>query len=110
MMDWVFWLSGGLSALFILNGVANLIGLRPLLAEFARWGLPPWFRYFNALWQITTAVLLMLPQMMRAGIVMGLCVCAGIFLIVGVRAKEYAHCIPGIILTALLAVLWFAAA
>lgn len=105
MENWPLRLAQILALLFILNSLANLANLKVLREEFARWRLPPWFRFFNAAWQLATAALLAMPTTLPFGLAMGFAVCAGIFLIVGVRAREVRHCLPGMVLTLVLTVI-----
>jgi hypothetical protein len=97
------WLARFLAALFALNSVANLINVKPLREEFARWRLRSWLRFFNAGWQIVTAGYLVMPSAVAVGVAMGFCVCIGISAIVGARAKKYSHCAPGVVLALLFA-------
>nr|WP_087573743.1 DoxX family protein [Sphingomonas sp. CDS-1] len=103
MDNWPLRLAQILALLFVLNSLANLANLKILREEFTRWRLPSWFRFFNATWQLATAALLVIPATLPFGLAMGFAVCAGIFLIVGVRAREASHCLPGLVLALLLA-------
>lgn len=102
MNHWALWLAWLLAALFLLNSVANLSNLKPLKEEFERWRLPWWFRFLNAAWQTATAIFIVRPQTVEIGLAMGFAICVGIVVIVGIRAREFGHCIPAIVLAAML--------
>jgi hypothetical protein len=55
---WPEWLARALATFFLINAGLNVTGFKPVVAEFSRWKLPPWFPFFNAAFQSGTAVLL----------------------------------------------------
>lgn len=63
--NWLFWsaglLRGVLVVFFIYMGTQNLTGNEKMIADFARWGYPEWFRVLTALIQILGAVLMLSP-------------------------------------------------
>jgi hypothetical protein len=91
---WPEWLARALATFFLINAGLNVTGFKPVVAEFSRWKLPPWFPFFNAAFQSGTAVLLAFDATREYGLAVAILICFGIFAIVG-RAREYAHCIPG---------------
>jgi hypothetical protein len=102
-IDWTMWLTWLLAAFFIVNGVVNWFGPKPMLDGYARWGFPGWFHRFNGTVQLGAGVLLLFPVTFHAGIALGLAVCLGIFATL-IRHKEFSHLPPGVILFALLCV------
>jgi len=55
-------LTGLLSALYLFAGGTKLMGLQMHVEHFAQWGYPPWFRLFVGAWEVTSAVLLLIPR------------------------------------------------
>jgi putative oxidoreductase len=55
-------LTGLLSALYLFSGGTKLIGMQMHVEHFAQWGYPQWFRLFVGAWEVTSAVLLLIPR------------------------------------------------
>ncbi len=54
-------LTGLLSALYLFAGGTKLMGMQMHVEHFAQWGYPQWFRLFVGAWEVTAAVLLLIP-------------------------------------------------
>jgi uncharacterized membrane protein YphA (DoxX/SURF4 family) len=57
---WV--LSVLLAALFVMAGGSKLAGGEQVVANFARWGYPPWFRFVLGTGEVVSALLLLWPR------------------------------------------------
>ena len=58
-----FWiLSVGLGLMFLGAGAAKLAGAEEMVQNFARWGLPDWFRPIVGVTEIVAAVALIVPR------------------------------------------------
>lgn len=55
-------LTGLLSALYLFAGGTKLMGMQMHVEHFAQWGYPQWFRLFVGAWEVTSAVLLLIPR------------------------------------------------
>lgn len=69
-----------LAVAFLGAGVAKLIGLAPMVAEFDAIGFGQWFRYFTAGCEIVGAILLLVPNTSPAGALLLGIVCVGALL------------------------------
>ena len=56
-----------LGVAMIAGGVTKLVGPAPIVASFARWGLPAWFRLLVGTFEVIGGVLLALPATIPIG-------------------------------------------
>ena len=103
MENWPLWLSWAMSAFLFLTAGLNIVGAPVVLEQFARWGLPPWFRFVNAATQGVIGVLIVLPATRPVGLLLGVLDCAAMFVVLG-RKRDFGHFGPGIVLLILLIV------
>jgi putative oxidoreductase len=55
-------LSGLLAALYLFAGATKLAGMQMHVVAFAHWGYPSWFMYVVGAWEVTGAILLVIPR------------------------------------------------
>jgi len=63
-------LTGLLGALYLFAGGTKLMGMQMHVEHFAQWGYPQWFRLFVGAWEVTSAVLLLIPRVSFYGAVL----------------------------------------
>jgi len=93
-----------LVAFFTFGGVVNLIGRKPLVDDFIRWGYPPRFHLVTGALELATAALLLFPETRWIGTALGCCVmlaAAGTVIF----HREYAHAIPALVVFGLTALI-----
>lgn len=96
-----------LVAAFLMFGTLKLTGAQPLVAEFAKWGYPTWFRLFVGVVEIGGAVLLLFPRTVALGTIgLGILMFGCVF--THLKAGEGPHAIPALVLLTLLAVVGYA--
>ena len=60
-------LTGLLSAVYLFAGGTKLMGMQMHVEHFTQWGYPQWFRLFVGAWEVTSAVLLLIPRVSLYG-------------------------------------------
>lgn len=60
-----------LAAFFLAGSIGNTFVSEDIAADYARWGYPDWFHYVTALFELTTAVLLVRRPLRPLGAVLG---------------------------------------
>ena len=58
----LMFLQYGFAIVFLLAGISKILGIGGSIAEFNTVGFGQWFRYFIALWEISGAILLLMPR------------------------------------------------
>jgi hypothetical protein len=95
---------GIVSALVLLlglGGVVNIAGPAPLRRDYARWGYPAWFGRVTGALLILAAVLITMPPLRLTGLgLAALVTLAALGTLL--RAREFGHTPPSIVLLAVL--------
>jgi len=87
-----------LIGVFTIGALVNLIGPRPIRAEYERWGYPKNFRFVTAALEAITVALLLLPSTRLAGLALGAAIMVAAIATL-VRAGQYRQTAPaGIVL------------
>ena len=77
-MKWaVIIISVLLGLAFLGAGGTKLAGMEPHVEHFAHWGYPSWFMYVTGLFELTAAVLLLVPGTRLYGAALLMCVMIG---------------------------------
>ncbi|MBP0439240.1 DoxX family protein [Tianweitania sediminis] len=95
--SWAVWLAWLLGAFFVVDGVLNLVGIKPVKNSFKRWNLPSWFHLFNGLVQLVTGLLVLWYPTRPLGLLLGALICLAIFAILA-RHRDWGHFPPSVIL------------
>lgn len=95
--SWAVWLAWLLGGFFVVDGVLNLIGIKPIRESFAKWNLPSWFHLFNGVVQLVTGLAILWYPTRAFGLLLGVLVCMAIFVVLG-RHKDWGHFLPSTIL------------
>jgi hypothetical protein len=90
------WALYAVVAVFAIGTLVNLIAPGSLRQDYVRWGYPAGFNFVTAAFEAVTLALLLLPATRLAGLIL-----AGVIMIAAVatlvRAREFAHTIPALI-------------
>jgi len=86
-----------LAAFFLIGSAINGIASKKVRDDYVRWGLPRWLPYITALLELTVAIVLVWPGMLRfSGALLGASVMLAAVLTL-LRAKEVTHSIPAVL-------------
>lgn len=96
--SWAVWLAWILAAFFIGNGIANVIGLKPIRDGFARWGFPSWFHIANGILDIAVGAMIAWYPTRAPGLLLAALICVAVWITL-IRHKEWAHLPPSVVLS-----------
>ena len=100
--SWLEWVVLGLLTIFfIFGGVVNLVGPKPVVNDFRRWGYPSWFNLVTGVVELATAILLVVSITRPLGAALGLVTMLAAVATL-VRHREYVHAVPALIVIGLL--------
>jgi hypothetical protein len=103
MFAWRQILAWAVSAFFVLGGAMNIAAPASIVADYARWGYPPWFHYVTGALELLCAGLLLPRKMRAAGAILGALVMGSAVLTLAVHG-EWTHAVlPAAVLIALAA-------
>jgi len=101
--SWAQWLTWLLAAFFVVNGVINIVGPKPMRDSFRDWGFPSYWHMVNGAVLLLTGVLLLTPQLRPLGFLLGALECLAIWITL-VRVKALSHLSPSLVMFVILAV------
>lgn len=91
-----------MAAFYVLSGIGPLANMKKTSAQYVGWGYPSWWPFVTAVFEVVIGVLLVSPQTRMAGVVLGVLVMLAAIATV-LRAKEYGHAVPPVIVLVLTA-------
>jgi hypothetical protein len=101
--SWAVWLAWLLAAFFVISGVLNLVGFKPMQEQLLGWGFPSWFRFVNGICDLLIGALIAWYPTRVFGLALGVLLCAVIWIVL-LRHRDYGHMLPSVVLFALLLV------
>ena len=57
--SWAAWLAWALGAIFIVSGIVNLAGFKPMRDALTGWGFPSWFFIVNGLCDLAIGAMIL---------------------------------------------------
>ncbi|HEY8578230.1 MAG TPA: hypothetical protein VIL88_18030 [Devosia sp.] len=98
---WAILLVWLLGSAYILNSVANSLGLREMVENYARWGFPRNWHLVNGAVCLAIGILLLMPHTTPFGFILAGLHCLAIFLTLLVH-RDGGHSVPLAILLSIL--------
>lgn len=101
------WALYGLIAVYLVGGVVNLIGPKPVRDSFVAWGYPRWFNYVTGALELLTVALLVNEPTRLLGVALGAMIMLAALASLA-RNRAWNHS-PGAVLMLILSAVWLVA-